>query len=118
MTRIAPTSQSAPFCTPLYTLGMATTISITEARASLPDLIDRVAGGEEITLTRHGSPVAVLIRPDALRSRRADAAFARATELREGRERARHEALDGAPGLTEQEAEELIAEIRSDRDRR
>ena len=35
----------------------------------LPDLLTRVEGGEEVTITRHGRAVAVLVRPDALRSR-------------------------------------------------
>ena len=44
-----------------------------------------------MTLTRHGVPVAVLVRPDALRPRRAAAAYAKAEEidrmLREARQR-------------------------------
>jgi prevent-host-death family protein len=95
----------------------STRISITEARASLPELVDRVAAGEEVTLTRHGNPVAVLIRPDALRSRRADLAFARAASIGGDLERARLESLDEGPGLTEPQAEALIAQIRADRDR-
>ena len=39
---------------------------------------ERVAAGEEITLTRHGEPVAVLVRPDSLRRRRAAAAYRQA----------------------------------------
>lgn len=58
-------------------------LTVSEARALLPQIVNRVLAGEEITLTRHGQPVAVVIRPDRLRSRRADAALARATELHE-----------------------------------
>jgi prevent-host-death family protein len=47
-----------------------TSITVSEARAALPELLSRVQDGEEITITRHGRPVAVLVRPDALRSRR------------------------------------------------
>ena len=91
-------------------------VNISEARAALPDLLSRVENGEEITITRHGRPAAVLVRPDALRSRRA------------------HEALDGAEavhqllaaaagppegaGLSEARAEELIAEVRAGREAR
>jgi len=39
-------------------------MTISEARAALPEVLDRVAGGEEVTITRHGRPVAVVIRPD------------------------------------------------------
>ena len=38
-----------------------TTIAFTEAKATLSELIDRVAGGEEITITRHNQPVAKLV---------------------------------------------------------
>lgn len=31
-----------------------------EAKTHLPKLLDRVAKGEQITITRHGTPVAVL----------------------------------------------------------
>jgi len=37
------------------------TIAFTEAKATLSELIDRVAGGEEITITRHSEPVAKLV---------------------------------------------------------
>ncbi|MGH3814617.1 MAG: type II toxin-antitoxin system Phd/YefM family antitoxin [Pseudonocardiaceae bacterium] len=33
-------------------------------------MLDRVAQGDEITITRHGQPVAVVVRPEALRTRR------------------------------------------------
>lgn len=62
---------------------MASAIAVSEARACLPELLDRVAAGEEITLTRHGRPVAVLVRPDRLRLRRAGAALAAAAEVGE-----------------------------------
>jgi prevent-host-death family protein len=32
-----------------------------EAKTRLSSLLDRVASGEEITITRHGEPVAVLV---------------------------------------------------------
>jgi prevent-host-death family protein len=58
-------------------------ISVSEARGKLPALLERVGDGEEVTLTRHGVPVAVLVRPDALRARRAAAALKMAEELHE-----------------------------------
>lgn len=39
-------------------------MTISEARAALPDVVNRVAEGEEVTITRHGRPAAVLVRPD------------------------------------------------------
>ncbi len=58
-------------------------ITATDARAALPDLLDRVEGGEEITITRHGRPVAVVVPIGALRSRRAADAFEAADRLRD-----------------------------------
>jgi prevent-host-death family protein len=51
---------------------MSITMTVSEARAKLPSLLDRIGAGEEVTITRHGRAVAVLIRPEALRARRAD----------------------------------------------
>jgi antitoxin (DNA-binding transcriptional repressor) of toxin-antitoxin stability system len=39
-------------------------MTISEARAALPDVVNRVAEGEEVTITRHGRPAAVMVRPD------------------------------------------------------
>lgn len=39
-------------------------MTISEARAALPDVVNRVADGEEVTITRYGRPAAVLVRPD------------------------------------------------------
>jgi antitoxin (DNA-binding transcriptional repressor) of toxin-antitoxin stability system len=49
----------------MYDFGMAV-MTISEARAALPAVLTRVAQGEEITITRHGSPVAVVVRPDVV----------------------------------------------------
>ena len=94
------------------------TISTSEARAALPELLSRVEDGEEVTITRHGRPVAVLIRPDALRTRRAGAALDDANRVHELLTEAAATALPEGAGLTEQRAEELIREIRAGRDAR
>ena len=52
-----------------------TSMSASEARAALPELLNRVEDGEEVIITRHGRPVAVLVRPDSLRARRAESAL-------------------------------------------
>lgn len=83
-----------------------------------PELLSRVEEGEEITITRHGRTVAVLVRPDALRGRRADAALEDAGRIHELLTQAAAEPLPEGPGLTAQRAEELIAGIRAGRDAR
>jgi len=95
-----------------------TTISVTEARASLPDIIDRVAAGDEVTITRHGQPVAVILRPDAVRARRSSPVFEQAAELHEALKRARHEPIPPRGVISVERAEELIKEIRAGRDSR
>jgi len=40
------------------------TVGAYEAKTHLPRLLDRVARGEKITITRHGAPVAVLQQPE------------------------------------------------------
>lgn len=94
------------------------TMTISEARAALPEVMDRVAAGEEITITRYGSPVAVVVRPDRLKGRaRAHDAFDAAARLRGRLEAARTAPLP-TRGLSVEYAEELIADIRAGRDAR
>jgi antitoxin (DNA-binding transcriptional repressor) of toxin-antitoxin stability system len=95
-----------------------TIISSSEARATLPDLLNRVVNGEEVTITRHGRPVAVMVRPDALRVRRADRALALANKVRDALEAGRAAPLSSSGGLTAPRAEELVAEVRASRKRR
>ena len=101
----------------MYNLSM-TSMSASEARAALPELLNRVEGGEEVTITRHGRPVAVLVRPDSLRTRRAEAALEEAARIHELLAEAAAAPLAEGTGLTEQRAEDLIAEIRASRDTR
>jgi antitoxin (DNA-binding transcriptional repressor) of toxin-antitoxin stability system len=108
-------------------------MTISEARAALPEVLDRVAEGEEVTITRHGRPVAVVIRPDILWSRRVGGALGDAERIHELLTEAAGTPLPqetGAPdtgpagrepgeaGLTAERAEELIAAIRAGRDAR
>jgi prevent-host-death family protein len=39
------------------------TVGAYEAKTHLPRLLERVAGGETITITKNGKPVAVLVPP-------------------------------------------------------
>ena len=52
-----------------------------EAKTHLPQLLDRVARGERLTITRHGKPVAQLI-PVTTDRQRAQQAAARIVERR------------------------------------
>jgi antitoxin (DNA-binding transcriptional repressor) of toxin-antitoxin stability system len=92
-------------------------LSVSEARAALPTILDRVAAGAEVTITRHGHPVAVIVRPDALRARRADAVMAAARGVQAALETGRRTARP-ATGLSVQRAEELVAEVRAAREGR
>lgn len=118
--RAGPSQPQLPmFCIVAYgdvQLSMAS-MTVSEARAALPDLLARVEGGEEVTLTRHGRPVAVVVRPDVLNVRRAQAALANAEKIHELLATGRVNRLSGSAGLTAQRADELVQEIREGRDR-
>lgn len=90
-------------------------MSVSEARAALPEILDRVVAGEEVTITRHGEAVAVVVRPDALRARRADEALAAAQRLRDLLEKGRTHRLAKRPTMTSERAEELIRDMRAAR---
>ena len=91
------------------------TWTVSEARAALPEIIERVGEGEEAVLTRHGQPVAVVVRPDMLRARRAEAVTSAAAELRR-RVDAAPERRPAAAKLSRRRSEELVADVRSGRD--
>ena len=93
-------------------------MSVSEARAALPEVLDRVIEGDEVTITRHGRPVAVIVRPDALRSRRADRVMDLAAQLQERMEAAAKRPLAPQGTLSTARAEELIAEVRASRSAR
>ena len=91
-------------------------ISVSDARATLPQILDQVERGEEIVISRHGKAVAIVIRPDALRARRAGAAFGVANQI--------HIALDEArlrpippEGMSVDDAERRVGQLRTERDR-
>lgn len=56
-------------------------IGVSKARTHLPRLLDRVARGESLTITRHGRPVARLVPVPGGREQRREA-FQRITERR------------------------------------
>jgi prevent-host-death family protein len=103
--------------TEMYDSCMAT-ITASEARSALPELLSRVGDGEEITITRHGRPVAVLVRPDRLRSRRSESVIRDAERLDALLTEARTRPLSTVPGITDERLEELVREVRESRDSR
>ncbi len=95
-----------------------TTLNATDARASLPELLDRVASGEEVTITRYGRAVAVLVRPDSLRARRAERALEDAAAVQRQLAEARGRPLSASGAISQARAEELIAGVRAGREGR
>ncbi|GMU41977.1 MAG: hypothetical protein AMXMBFR23_28430 [Chloroflexota bacterium] len=61
------------------------TVGAYEAKSHLSALLDRVAAGESITITRHGVPVAVLSPPPSRTMMTVEEAIAGVRELRKGR---------------------------------
>ena len=92
-------------------------MTASEARAALPQILDSVTDGEEVTITRHGRAVAVVVRPDTLRVRRAEAALDAASAIHDLLQDGRKRTLGSRPALSEARAEELIAAARAGRSR-
>jgi prevent-host-death family protein len=88
------------------------TLSLTEARSQLPHLLDRVASGESFTITRHGSPIAVLSGHDEWMKTRTHDVVVRAralgTELATMKDRL-------YPGPADFDADATLAELYRDR---
>lgn len=55
-----------------------------EAKTHLPRLLDEVAKGERITITKHGHPVAMLVPPETASTRDVEAVMARFRAFRRG----------------------------------
>lgn len=96
----------------------STTMTVSEARAALPQVLDRVAEGDEVTITRHGRPVAVVVGPGVLRARRSPDTAATAQRLHQLMEEARDRPLSSTPALPEESADAIVAEIRAGREPR
>jgi prevent-host-death family protein len=90
---------------------------MSEARNDLAALLDKVEAGEEITVTRHGRPIAVVIQYDRARRRRAEPLLEQGARRRAERERARSRPLP-KPSISAEHAELWVNEIRADRDDR
>ncbi|MBI4885205.1 MAG: type II toxin-antitoxin system prevent-host-death family antitoxin [Actinobacteria bacterium] len=93
-------------------------VTVSQARAALPEILDRVLAGEEVTLTRHGVAVAVVVRPDVLRSRRAEGILQAAAQIGDALDQARHIPISIQPTMSAERADELVAAVRAGRRRR
>jgi prevent-host-death family protein len=102
----------------MYYAGMSNTITVSKARAALPQILHRVHAGEEVTITRHGEPVAVVVRPDTLRARRASERLGDADRVRDLIASSRQAKLRRRPTLSEQQAEALLADVQAARSTR
>ena len=91
------------------------TWTITEARAALPTIVNRVAHGEDVALTRHGKVVAVVVSPERVKMQRMLRVQVEANALRAEINAARHEPLVAAPG-DRAWAQQMVDELRADRD--
>lgn len=93
-------------------------MTVSQARAAFPELLARVLAGGEVTLTRHGTPVAVVVRPDALRARRADTALTEADRVRDLLAMGRRTNLRPRPELSAERAQLLVDDVRAARSSR
>ena len=88
-----------------------------EAKTHLSALINRVEhDGETVIITRHGKPVAVLVSKDLMRKRRTARAFADAARIHQLIEDAGKRPWSELGSIDSDFAEEMIAEIRANRD--
>lgn len=60
------------------------TVGAFEAKTRLSALLDQVAAGEEVVITKHGKPVARLVAAQQVDRARAMAAFEKLKALRKG----------------------------------
>lgn len=91
---------------------------VSKARAALPLILQRVLAGEEVTLTRHGEPVAVIVRPDTLRARRASERLRDAERVRDLIASGRQTRLGPRPTISRRQADALLADVQAARSKR
>ena len=94
------------------------TVSVSEARAAFAEILNRVEAGEEITITRHDKPIAVVMAPRNVQTRRKAVAEAleRAAQIGRDIEAARDEPLSPHGVIAPELAEQWIRELRQERD--
>jgi prevent-host-death family protein len=92
-------------------------LSLTDARARLPQLLDRVAAGESFTITRRGAGVAVLTGHDEWMRTKTHDVILEARALHDRLEAARDKPLNLPTGRPDPaRVDELIAELQRDKD--
>ena len=64
---------------------MTTEVGAYKAKTHLPELLKRVAEGETITITKHGTPIAMLVPAPERRARPVAEAIAELRRFRRGR---------------------------------
>lgn len=93
------------------------TITVSEARTKMRDVLERVKQGEEIEITQNGEVVAVWLHPSKLRYRVRTPAVTEAEKMLAEFERLQRERPPLAtPGITEEQAEQRVRELREERD--
>lgn len=95
------------------------TVTVTEARARLPELLTRAAEGEEIHILRHGRSVGVLIGHARWVKTQQHDVLIQARELRKRIEAARGKPWpppDYEPTIDAETAERWVRELREERD--
>lgn len=92
------------------------TIGVTELRANLRDVLDRVKRGEEVIVTQNDEVVAAMLHPTKLRSRIRTRHTEAADALVEQLHQASRTRPDRGEGLSPEGADARIAELRSERD--
>ena len=92
-----------------------TTISVSELRANLKSVLERVKRGEEVQLTQNGEVVAAVLHPDALRWRVRTPNTLAAERLLDEFNRPLEPLPE--PSLSQAEGDAFIAELREARNR-
>jgi prevent-host-death family protein len=93
-------------------------MTVSEARAALPEVLNRVEAGEQVTITRHGRAVAVVVHPDIMwRLSPAGDLTAQAEQLQRIIKMAGEQEMSPG-GISVEYAEQLVADIRTGRDAR
>jgi prevent-host-death family protein len=95
-------------------------VSLTEARARLPELLTKAAEGEEIHILRHGTPIGVLIGHARWVKTQQHDVIIQARELRRRRDAARgtwnpSDPPKGDPAVYDRILRELEADREADR---
>ena len=91
------------------------TISVSELRSKMKDVLERVKQGEEVEITQNGEVVSVMLHPSCLQQRIRTPNTIAADKLMEEMARLKNEPFP-EPGLSMEYAEDLIRHIRAERD--